>query len=185
MLDSMAAGICTNSSKIKVDMGTISDEERSFLTELIRESAAEPGPIVEIGTLFGFTTTEMALAKAPARSLIAVDLFAWNPWGLTPTEHRRLTERILRTPVELLNVKLVASSKDAFYKSYDGPPPSLVFLDAIHTYDETKKDIEWALSAGCRFIAGHDYSSEFPGVFQAVNEYGTPELRGTVWLLRR
>lgn len=191
MLDSIALQSYTCSSntcrpqKIKIDQGTTTDEELGFLTELIRESAAEPGPIIEIGTLFGFTTIEMALSKAPDRTLITVDMFAWNPWGLTSSEHRRLTERILHVPIEILSVKLVACSKDAFYQSYDGITPSIVFLDAIHTYDETKKDIEWALGTGCRLVAGHDYCRDFQGVIQAVNEHGTPELRGTVWLLRK
>ena len=43
------------------------------------------GPIVEIGTLLGVSTTHMALWKTPDQRIITVDLFAWNPWGIPIT----------------------------------------------------------------------------------------------------
>ncbi len=171
-------------ANITVDSGTTTECERAFLREIVLESAAAPGPIVEIGTLFGFTTIELALHKAPERSLLTVDCFAWNPWGLAPTEHRRLTEQLLRVAIATLNVQMVVSDKNEFYGNYSGLAPSMVFLDAIHSYEETRKDIDWARRAGCRHIAGHDYSTEFPEVQRAVNEAGTPEVRDRVWLIR-
>lgn len=48
----------------------------------------------------------------------------------------------------------------------------LVFIDANHDYASVKEDIErWSqkVRAG-GIVAGHDYSPEFPGVMQAVNE---------------
>ena len=44
-----------------------------------------------------------------------------------------------------------------------------VFIDAQHTYDACKADIE-AWRGKCRFICGHDYWDAFPGIEQAVNE---------------
>jgi hypothetical protein len=60
-----------------------------------------------------------------------------------------------------------------------------VFLDADHSYEETRSDIEWALAAGARIIAGHDYSVEHPGVVRAVDEVATPAVTERVWLIRR
>ena len=54
----------------------------------------------------------------------------------------------------------------------------MVFLDAIHDYEETKKDIEWARLVGAKIIAGHDYCDEFPGVKQIVDEMGGPARAG-------
>src|SRR4051812_12362549 len=85
-------------AELIVDAGTTNGVEQQFLSELVRESASFSGPIVEIGTLFGFTTTVLALAKEPERPMITVDSFSWNPWGLAPTQHRQLTERVLRVP---------------------------------------------------------------------------------------
>jgi hypothetical protein len=74
--------------------------------------------------------------------------------------------------------------KDRFYEQYRGPAPSLVFLDAIHDYPETKKDIEWAKSVHAEVITGHDYCDYFPGVIQAVDEFGGPKrLCESIWCL--
>ena len=53
--------------------------------------------------------------------------------------------------------------------------PSLVFIDAEHTYEACKKDIEtwWPLLREGGIIAGHDYDpagTYWPGVYKAVNE---------------
>lgn len=74
--------------------------------------------------------------------------------------------------------------KNLFYATYWGPAPSLVFLDAIHTYEETKKDIEWAKSVDAALIVGHDYIDRFPGVKKVVHEFGGPkQIAGAVFLL--
>jgi hypothetical protein len=169
---------------VRVSEGSISEEERSFLGQLVCETNKEGGPIVEIGTLFGFTTNFLALVKPRERQLITVDSFTWNPWGLCPSEHRRLTEKVLEISTALLNVKIMACDKEIFYQTYSGVAPSLVFLDAVHLYEETKKDILWARDVGCRMITGHDFSVDFPGVVEAVSESGIPEIRGSVWALR-
>jgi predicted O-methyltransferase YrrM len=172
-------------AELTVEQGSTTPDELSFLKALVAETTHLAGPIIEIGSLFGFTTIELALAKQKDKKLIAVDYFIWNPWGLNPTEHRKLAERVLRVAGVHLSVELVAADKNEFYKVYDGSAPSLVFLDAIHSYEETRKDIEWALKVGCRHIAGHDYKPEFPGVVGAVDAYGRPEVHGSVWVLRR
>jgi hypothetical protein len=68
---------------------TVEAEAIPFVQRLVRKSREFPGPIVEIGTLLGITTTNMALAKAPSQKIITVDLYCWNPWGLTPMYTRR------------------------------------------------------------------------------------------------
>ena len=74
--------------------------------------------------------------------------------------------------------------KGQFYRTYDGPPPALVLLDAVHTYEETKVDIQWARSVRASIICGHDYSERFRGVVRAVDAFGGPsQLRGSQWAL--
>lgn len=165
-------------------MCTVRDDEVSLLESLVKESNGLPGPIIEIGTLLGVSTTNMALWKSPSKKIITVDLFAWNPWGLTSEQHRDVTTQMLHYLTRTNHVELVVSCKNAFYESYQGEPPSLVFLDAIHDYPETAKDIAWARSVGARIISGHDYSADFPGVIEAVDEVGGPkQLEGSVWRL--
>jgi hypothetical protein len=155
-----------------------------LIQRLVRESRQHPGPIIEVGTLLGITTTNMALAKAPEQKIISVDLYCWNPWGLTPDVHEALTSQVLYYLTQTGHVERVRMDKNEFFSKYRGPAPSMVFLDAMHDYDETKKDIEWARRAGAKIISGHDYCDAFPGVKQIVDECGGPrELGGTVWVL--
>jgi Methyltransferase domain len=163
---------------------TVEPEGIDFVTRLVRESRQYSGPIIEIGTLLGVTTTNMALAKAPHQKIITVDLYCWNPWGLSPDAHEALTDQALYYLIKTGHVERVRMDKNDFYAAYEGPPPAMVFLDAWHDYDQTKIDIEWARRAGARIISGHDYCEEFPGVKQAVDEFGGPrELAASVWLL--
>ncbi len=163
---------------------TLLDDERALLRELVEETHAIPGPIIEIGTLLGVTTTDMALWKAAGTPMVTVDNFAWNPWGLTSAQHRELTTQMLRYLIETGQVTLVAMDKDAYFQLDQDPPPALVFLDAIHTFEETAKDIAWARRVGARIICGHDYSAQFPGVIRAVEDAGGPrQLKGSVWRL--
>jgi hypothetical protein len=166
------------------DAGTVEPEGLAFLSRLVKRSQEHPGPIVEIGTLFGRTATHMALFKAPEQKIVTVDTYTWNPWGLSRESHYEMTSRMLYYLVQTGHVEQLKMDKNLFYATYRGPAPSLVFLDAIHTYEQTKKDVQWAKSVGAALIAGHDYSDQFPGVQQVVHEFGGPqEIGGTVFLL--
>jgi hypothetical protein len=163
---------------------TVEAEGIPLIQRAVRESRRHPGPIIEIGTLLGITTTNMALVKAPEQKIITVDVYCWNPWGLTPDVHAALTGQLLHYLVETGHVERLRIDKNEFYRTYQGPAPAMVFLDAWHDYEETKKDIEWAQRVGARIISGHDYCDEFAGVKQIVDEVGGPrELAGTVWVL--
>jgi hypothetical protein len=163
---------------------TVEPEGIPLVQRLVRESRRYPGPIIEIGTLLGITTTNIALAKSAEQKIITVDVYCWNPWNLVPDVHEALTSQVLYYLTETGQVERIRKDKNEFYAGYKGPAPSMVFLDAVHDYPETKKDIEWAKQIGARIIAGHDYCDEFPGVKQAVDEFGGPrELGATVWVL--
>lgn len=45
-----------------------------------------------------------------------------------------------------------------------------VYIDAEHCYDSVKEDISLWKSKTTKYIGGHDYSDQFPGVKEAVNE---------------
>lgn len=182
---SPAAAAVPGVTPLDVTEYTLSDAEYRLLRELVEESAQHHGPIIEIGTLLGLTATRMALWKQPAQKIIAVDNFCWNGWGLTPEQHYQAARHMLYYLTETGHVELQRIDKQEFFDTYDGPAPSLVFLDAWHTYEETKKDIDWALSVGAKIVSGHDYSHElWPGVVQAVDESGgAARLADSVWAL--
>jgi len=166
--------------------GSASEEELEFLADLVQRTANIPGDIVEIGTLFGRTTIAIALAKSPSQRVVTVDNYGWNPWRLSSKQHKELTAHSLRYLTQTGHVSQVSSDKSDFYRMWNKGCPSLVFLDAIHTYEDTLQDINWALSIGARIICGHDFSDKFPGVQQAVVERGgVSETRGSVWVLNQ
>ncbi|MBN1273892.1 MAG: class I SAM-dependent methyltransferase [Candidatus Aminicenantes bacterium] len=151
-------------------LARISLSEGIFLMELVKESHKFSGPIVEIGTLFGYSTTIMIHSKDPQRKLISVDDFSWNPCGFSKNLHYDLTKKLLEEATEKHSVQLLNMDKNEFYRTYNDVPPSLVFFDANHTYEETMRDLLWAKEVGVKVISGHDYKKETPGVIQAVNE---------------
>jgi predicted O-methyltransferase YrrM len=157
-------------------VGQVTLTEARFLGDLVR-SLSGTGPIIEIGTLFGWSTRVMALCKDPGRELISVDGYCWNPLGLSSEGHYQVTARILAEAVRDHNVRLVRADKATFYESYAGPPAALVFLDADHSYEQTAVDIAWARSVGTGVVCLHDYRSDCPGVVRAVDEAGGPRNR--------
>jgi len=163
--------------------GEITLEEASFLGELVRGIDSD-GPIIEIGTHLGYSSTIMAMNKKNTMQLITVDNYSWNSLFLDSQSQFDLTNKLLKDLIDNCNVHQKNIEKDLFYSQYIGECPSLVFLDADHSYEETKKDILWAKKIGAGIICGHDYFDEYPGVIKAVNEMGgCKELFQTLWVL--
>ena len=141
--------------------------------------------MIEIGTLFGFSTLVIAMSKAPSQQLLTVDNYSWNPFGLSGEAHHLATGQVLHDAVRRHSVVQLRADKTSFYSDYDGLPPGLFFCDADHSYEATLADLQWARSVKARIICGHDYLPEVrPGVVRAVDEMGGPsELRGTLFVL--
>lgn len=164
-------------------VGSIEPEELEFLEELMRLSADHPGPIIEVGTLFGYTTQELAVWKTPEKELITIDDYSWNPVGLLPAAHRALVHRTLHYLMQRQNVRLFEGLSTEFHATYAGGAPSLVFIDASHEYEPVLADIQWARKQGAQVICGHDYAKNWPGVRRAVDE-SFPDgikIRGSLW----
>jgi hypothetical protein len=158
------------------NMGQLSLVESRFLGEIVRNSDSTR-PIIEIGTLFGFSTTVITLFKAEAQQLITVDNYSWNPLGIGSEAHFSATSNRLAEAVQSHNVQMVKMDKDEFYRSYSGPAPAVFFCDADHSYEATKADILWAKSVGATIICGDDYDHPVQrGTAQAVDELGGPKL---------
>jgi hypothetical protein len=163
--------------------GTLSEGEYAFLRVLVERANQLPGDFVEIGTLFGATAQRLAAWKAPGKKVIAVDQFSWNPWLLSSAEHAKITANNLFYLIAQGHLELVQANKNDFYRRPFAVPPALAFLDAVHTHEETRRDILWARQAGVGVICGHDH--DHPGVVRAVGEFGGPEkVVGSVWVLQ-
>ena len=78
----------------------------------------------------------------------------------------------------------VIDLQEHYIKAFD-----LVYIDGMHTYNQVKKDIQNYLPFIRKggFIAGHDYSSTWLGVIDAVNQtVGIPDeiFQDTSWIKR-
>lgn len=170
-------------SKLSI-MGSLSHHDEEGIKEAIKLAEKFEGPIVEIGTLFGHTTILIASIAQPEIKIITVDNFKWNPFGLSASMHKLFTERTLKYIIEHRSTILVNSDASLFYQQYTGVRPSMIFIDADHSYASVVEDIKWAKKIGIPVISGHDFSDEHPGIQKAVKEiFGTNfSLYGTVWI---
>ena len=163
--------------------GSVTDREEDRLRALITQAERHPGPILEIGTLFGLTTQLLAACKSVDRQLITIDNYSWNPFSIPPEQHRTFTRRALRYCRLYSNVEIYEGSNTSFYREYQGERPAMVFIDALHTYEGVRMDIAWAVHNEIPIIAGHDYSPRWPGVQQAVDEFfgSDKQVFGSLW----
>lgn len=163
--------------------GSINDEDEKEIIELIKKAVHLPGPIIEIGSLFGFTTQLIASYKPIKKKLIAIENFSWNPFSLPPDDHRLIWQRVMRYCIFHCNTSLFDGSNRDFYQSYAGEKPARVFIDASHEYGDVKEDIAWASKLDVPIIAGHDYFPLYQGVVKAVHEeFGeSVRVKGSVW----
>lgn len=150
-------------------LGGLTDEETEGLARWIR-SAPPGGTVVEFGTLFGLTTQALAEAAPEGCVVLTVDNFCWNPLGLKPSLHQQFTRRILKPYLDKGRVKLVDLDSATFRRLYHENIPSMVFLDADHSYEAVRDEIAWAKALGVPVITGHDYGNALFGVTRAVDE---------------
>lgn len=153
----------------RLAFGTLEGGVRNRLTELAAESSSTPGPIVELGSLFGHSAQAICEGKSPSKDLICVDAYLWNPYGLSRDRHEELLRLNLDFFIKHHSVRLESVASNAqFFEEWSGQTPSMVFIDAGHFYEEVKADIEWALRVRAGVICGDDF--HFAGVERAVRE---------------
>lgn len=121
--------------------GSVQPEELVLLEELVLRANRLDGPIVEVGTLFGFTTQAIAAWKDPQKQLITIDDYSWNPMGLVPVAHRDFTRRSLFYITAKCNTTLFEGLSTDFYAGYQGAVPAMIFIDASHEYEHVLADI--------------------------------------------
>lgn len=158
-------------------LGGLTDAETEAIVRWTKDAGVRT--FVEIGTLFGFTAK--AVAQGTPAKVVAVDIYCWNPFGLTSEEHERFTRKV----VDGCGVQLVKQDSLDYLKSAD-LADALVFLDGDHGYSAVKAELELLKAKDVRFIAGHDFGNPRFGVTEAVREtVGEPdEVVGMCWFKR-
>ncbi|MDY0148518.1 MAG: class I SAM-dependent methyltransferase [Kiritimatiellia bacterium] len=169
---------------LSVSYWSLIEKELTLLRQAVEIASKKQGPIVEIGTLFGFTTAMMASWMSGSNRLITVDNYSWNPWGILPDVSRELARKVLLPFTTTGKVVIMDMSSTEFYDNYKEGPPTLVFIDGDHTYEAVFDDIALAKKIGATMIGGHDYHPRAPGVIRAVDEHfsGAIARSDTVWI---
>lgn len=131
--------------------------------------------VIEIGSFKGLSAWGMA---SVARTVRCVDTFRANSAGQEQMQQMTTFTDFKMATSRYSNVhEFIGTSADAarlLHDDYD-----FIFLDAMHTYEDVKADIErwWPRVREGGVMAFHDYGHwDFPGVEQAVNERFGPAI---------
>jgi predicted O-methyltransferase YrrM len=134
---------------------------------------------LEIGAFTGYSTWLMAQT---ALSVFSVDTFKANSAGTIQQDDLTTLHDYLRTIDGLGNVDYFVGTSAEYAGKIDKRTRfDFIFLDADHSYESVKQDIElwWPRVKKGGVMAFHDcYEGHgyFPGVYQAVSEkFGEPE----------
>lgn len=147
--------------------------------------------IVEIGSYIGQSTMMFA---DEAKLVISVDPFMNNydpnddacHAADIPTE---VYQKFLENTSSYENISHIKMISDDAVKVLENLKIDMLYIDGVHTYDQVKKDIEnykHIIKPG-GLICGHDYTSHFQGVMNAVDEaFGKPDLIfvDNTWLVK-
>lgn len=142
----------------------------------IVESTPHGGSIVEVGAWKGASTSFLAV-EAQKKNM---NIYVVDTW-LGSNEHKQLKEvkenllfdcfiDNIRPVVRYVNIIRLKSHLAS--RAFDDSTLDAVFIDAEHTYESTKLDIDCWLPKikDGGILAGHDYIEQFDGVIKAVSE---------------
>lgn len=139
-----------------------------WLSDLINEHGWKTG--CEVGVKAGENLSYI-LEHSKIEKMYAVDPWVEQPgetedyknWNL-PEIYQTCLNRIepYKDRVEIIREFSVPAAKIV-------PDVDFVFIDAQHNYKNLMQDIK-AWKDKCKFLSGHDYWDQFPGIEQAVNE---------------
>jgi hypothetical protein len=161
--------------KIKDVAGWTSENELKKLAELSSQCSSA----VEIGCWKG-QSTKVLLDNCP--KVYAVDHWMGSDGDMTGAiEDNSIYEDFLKNVGDYPNLEILKGSSLEIVKGFN-KEVDMGFIDATHIYAYCKADIEAWLPKCKKFICGHDYCDEFPGVIQAVNEkFGKPNVIDSLW----
>jgi cephalosporin hydroxylase len=137
------------------------------------------GVCAEIGVFEGEFSKAIICEVAPLK-MYMVDIFCGKmcsadkngnnmKWIEMDDSYSKLKKEYENDP----NVVIYKGSSESFFKDLSDGYLDFVYIDADHSYNGVKSDLENSYSkvkvGG--FIAGHDYCQNFQGVIKAVNEF--------------
>ncbi len=157
--------------------------------------AQDGAKFVEVGVWRGCSLAFLAvqaLNSGKQISIIGVDAFEASPDEPMKDQKFVTIDRVRRPFIEHgagANVVLIKSLSWEAAESFYDLSLDFVFIDAGHDYESVKKDLAawWPKVKPGGTFAGHDYTTDYPGVIQAVEEkFGGPQRRvATSWVVTK
>ena len=176
-------------------MNLLSTYERIGVTGFLEEEEAEKlaelatnRDVLEIGSFKGLSAFCMAIV---AKSVYCVDTFKANTGGQVQQDGFTTHGDFLAAVKRFRNVECFVGTSEMAAKALpDDLTFGMVFLDASHTYEDVKADIQrwWPRLRPGGLMVFHDYGHwDFPGVKQAVDEIFGPQkdvIHTLIWLTK-
>lgn len=140
---------------------------------------------MEVGSWKGRSTHALLTGGA---KITAVDTFQGSDDAGDLTNSLAKKEDIYATFMnnvgDFPNLEVIKMSSEEAKKKLGGKKFKAIFIDALHTYEGVKKDIELWKDSATHVLMGHDYCKEWPGVVKAVTEcLGAPDkIEGSIWI---
>lgn len=136
----------------------------------LRQLASESENIVEVGCWKGNSTKE--LLQHCGGTVYAVDHWMGSPNDMTEmlAFNHDIYQCFINNVGTAQNLKILRGASTDVARDFNGTKVDMVFIDADHSYESCKQDIEAWLPKCKKVICGHDYQDGFPGVIKAVNE---------------
>ena len=140
--------------------------------------------VLEIGSFTGLSAYLMAIT---AKTVMCVDTFKANTAGQQQLDSLQTLDAFQKATSRFSNVNhFIGTSEQASKPLSENESIQghfdMIFLDAMHTYEDVKADIErwWPRVRPGGVMAFHDYRHlAFPGVEKAVDEKFGPAPEGT------
>lgn len=147
--------------------GFLHPEELEKLVELARNKE-----VLEIGAFRGLSAWGMAIV---ATRVTSIDTFKANSAGQTQMEALTTLVDYQEATKRFANVEFVIGTSEqlAGLMRFTTTAFDMIFLDAMHTYEDVKADIHrwWPRIRQNGLMVFHDYGhDDFPGVKKAVDE---------------
>lgn len=143
--------------------GWMSDVELEFLHTAAKTVAS----VIEIGSWKGRSTKALLDAGA---NITAVDHWQGSDTIKGLAEEQDVYIEFLKNVGHYPNLRVIKKPSLEAAASLNGDMFDMTFIDAGHTYEDCKNDIEAWLPRTNKIIAGHDYCPGWPGVMRAVKE---------------
>jgi len=173
-------------------------EDYEYLVRLIPDN----GLMVEIGSFRGKSLASIAdVIKEKNLKVFSVDIFDQveskeyvepDVYAKKANMYQDFLATICKFRLnDFIVVHIMKSINAAKLLSKNGFEIDLVFIDADHSYEAVKADIEawWPLLKDGGIMSGHDYCKEgvsWPGVHKAVHEmFGTPSFLEYIWAVKK